>query len=323
MKQSRVPIAVRRMAAQHLESLRSSGIKNGMDRMYLGEDVTPIYRPDVEEPAYYEFEVRTSAGAKGAMGFIMVSANGHDHPIPHWNLDRPPVSAELKRAAKKERKKVSTIYKLDALAYVAEDDNEKMVGHIGQLPQFVRGLPDDLSGYEGRVASAVADVRGSMVTDDTKGDLPRHTLARKGSKAKGVDLVAPRDWKTAKRGYGSRYRPLLDHLAKKASPAWEVENAIREFGEGIHVGKTHTMALLHPKFDYEITGDGAKFVRAKVVKRPGGHSALELRARRTRRGKEVDLRVHITYGDRTKEDLLFFIVEPETPSETPIIAEEG
>jgi hypothetical protein len=45
------------MAAQHLESLRGSGIGYNVDDLYLGENVCPVYRPDIKGPAYYEFEV--------------------------------------------------------------------------------------------------------------------------------------------------------------------------------------------------------------------------------------------------------------------------
>jgi hypothetical protein len=54
---AKVPIELRRVAAQHLESLRGSGIGFNVDDLYLGDQVCPIYRPDVEGPAYYEFEV--------------------------------------------------------------------------------------------------------------------------------------------------------------------------------------------------------------------------------------------------------------------------
>src|SRR5438094_5554400 len=46
----------------------------------------PLYRPDIREPAYYEFPViRGSAGV--AAGFIVVSTGAHDYPIPQWSTN--------------------------------------------------------------------------------------------------------------------------------------------------------------------------------------------------------------------------------------------
>ena len=72
--------------------------------MYLGDEVTAIYRPDIEEVAYYEFEVRNSAEKDRTTGFIVVSAADHDHPISHWSLNNTPVSSRLAESAKKKRK---------------------------------------------------------------------------------------------------------------------------------------------------------------------------------------------------------------------------
>jgi hypothetical protein len=57
IKQKDVPVRLRRIVAQHLESIRQSKIGQNTQDLYLGEEVCPIYRPDLEKPAYYEFQV--------------------------------------------------------------------------------------------------------------------------------------------------------------------------------------------------------------------------------------------------------------------------
>ena len=43
-----VPLQVRRIAAQHLESLRGTVIMYGAEAAQLGDHAVPIYRPDIE-----------------------------------------------------------------------------------------------------------------------------------------------------------------------------------------------------------------------------------------------------------------------------------
>src|SRR5206468_1952728 len=57
-----VPLDVRRAAAQRLESIRGTGLGRGADAARLGREVCPIHRPDLDEVAYYEFELVVGAG---------------------------------------------------------------------------------------------------------------------------------------------------------------------------------------------------------------------------------------------------------------------
>ena len=121
---SQVPLAVRRRAAQHLESVRETEMGVNARRARLTDEVGTILRPDLPDIAYYEFEVAlgnpAGAGAPTS-GFIVVSAGTHDYPVPHWSFDVEPVSRRLDSLAQKSGKKVARLYRLDALSYVGED----------------------------------------------------------------------------------------------------------------------------------------------------------------------------------------------------------
>ena len=54
---SQVPLAVRRRAAQHLESVRETEMGVNARRARLTDEVGTILRPDLPDIAYYEFEV--------------------------------------------------------------------------------------------------------------------------------------------------------------------------------------------------------------------------------------------------------------------------
>ena len=62
--QARIPTPIRRRAAQHLESIRGTPMAPFGDGATLGNDVWPIYRPDLEEVAYYEFTVELGSKAR-------------------------------------------------------------------------------------------------------------------------------------------------------------------------------------------------------------------------------------------------------------------
>src|SRR5258706_5214935 len=180
---AKVPAPLRRKAAQHLESIRGTPMAPNAANASLGNEVWPIYRPDLEEAAYYEFSVelgsgpgrlvtsaaalsavlateRKTASARGkrtevtlkdptgasqssSRGFIVVSTGPHDFPIPHWSLDRPPVMGQLQASGEKAGE-IERIYRLDSLAYVAESKDGALVGRVGQMPGLVAGLPHDL-----------------------------------------------------------------------------------------------------------------------------------------------------------------------------------
>ena len=175
---SQVPPAVRRRAAQHLESVRETEIGVKARRGRLTADVGTILRPDLSDVAYYEFEV--DLGTSGS-GFIVVSAGRHDFPVPHWSFDTESVSRRLGAVAEKGGKTLARLYRLDALSYVGEDSSGQMVGQIGRLPMPVEGVPADLEQARGKITSTVA-APASKAPDDANGQDGKHTVTRTGAK---------------------------------------------------------------------------------------------------------------------------------------------
>lgn len=64
INQKEVPIKFRRIAAQHLESIRGTKLGQNTEDLYLADEVCPIFRPDLKEPAYYEFSVQKATREK-------------------------------------------------------------------------------------------------------------------------------------------------------------------------------------------------------------------------------------------------------------------
>jgi len=333
------------------------------DDLYLGDLVTPIYRPDVKGVAYYEFQVlkgtrrqfsrtdlvenvaKVNAVAAGGyaklyitpsldrakledglrvladsrvQGFIAVSTGPHDFPIPHWSLDHAPVSVALEARAKRKIKKV---YKLDALAYVAEDMKGLEVSSVGQRPFAVNGLPDNPSKHAGKISSVEpVDFGRDAGPDEAK--MHGSKMRKSGPRAPSLELKGFRSWASLKRGYKKTLGPLLEQLRARASESWAVELAVREFGEAIRGGQRRTFALLEPDAAVKVGGDGAKHVRVRIVRRPGDSAALELSCADRKFDREVQVEVEVRYGSGHKEELRFFLYSPDTPTRNPSTTEE-
>ncbi|MGH3973431.1 MAG: hypothetical protein ACRDS9_08895, partial [Pseudonocardiaceae bacterium] len=291
MSASGVPLAIRRRAAQHLESVRHTEIGVNARRARITDEVSPIFRPDMTEPAYYEFEV-----ALGAVrtGFIVVSAGRHDYPVPHWSFDSEPVSRRLDALAQESGKEIARIYKLDALSYVGEDLNGQLVGQIGQLPMPVKGLPADLEQARGRITSTVAAPVTKPADDSNAQDI-KHTMTRTGTKPPRIRFRPVSGWPELRDSYGTSLRPFLNELERRAVEAWAIDDLVAEFGEGIMVGRPHRVALLEPEAQAVLAGEAAHVVQLNRIEQPGVPAVLELSATSTPFDRESELDLMISY----------------------------
>ena len=312
---SQVPAAVRRRAAQHLESVRETEIGVNARRARLTDEVGTILRPDLTDVAYYEFEVDlgnpASTGSPGS-GFIVASAGAHDHPLPHWSFDAEPVSRRLDALADKSGKRIARLYKLDALSYVAEDGSGQMVAQVGQLPMPVEGVPADLEQARGRITSDVA-APDSKAADDSNAEDVKHTVTRTGAKPQRIRFRSVK-WPELRDSYAASFRPFLDELERRASEAWAIDDLVAEFGEGIMTGRPHRVALLEPQAKAVLTGEAAGVVQLKRIEKPGVPPVLELSAATTPFDREANLDLTISYASGTTERLSFFLVAPDTKS---------
>ncbi len=349
-----VPLDVRRRAAQHLESLRSADLAEA-DDLTVGDTAVPVYRPDLDGIAYYEFSLvrdahrgktlatcgytpastkkaRKDAAANdsdaranaGAVGFIIASADRHDFPVAHWSLDRlPPSMQVLQRgqadchceddASDDPKGNPARLYKLDTLAYVAESQAGDIVGTSGQQPALISGLPHSLEKYAGRISKSTASAAGGG-EEDIKSSPGEHTLER--SDADTPDIKLGGDdvgWEEYKKRYPDAFGPLLDALRRRAARTWDIEDAIAEFGEGILTGTRHRVALLD-EASISLRGEGARRVRATLEDNPNGPPTLVIDALNEPVQRETDLAVSIKYASGEQEELKFFLVSRDTPT---------
>lgn len=356
LEQSVAP-AIHRMAAQHLESIRGTPMAPHADRARIS-GVQPIYRPDLEEVAYYEFTVdlgvriqrlSTTLGVRGLaeletptirgksagseakavrlgasrqdrLGFIVVSTGSHDFPIPHWSLDRTPPSLQL--AAANGEGSIARLFKVDSLCYVAEAEDGALVSQIGQMPTLVSGLPHDLKRRRGSISTLSAEP-GGKAGNEEKAEAVEHRVKIDGEDPPKLEPVEVDGWPAFKERYGDLFGPFLDDLRRQAAPTWELQKLIDEMGEGIRVGDSLRIALIQPEAAIDLAGEGAQLIRADIDESSGVPTLVLEVPRALEVSQEVDLEVHIRYPDGVDEQLRFFLVSDRTPSNRRVPLGEG
>ena len=311
-----VPLDIRRRGARILESVHGTEMAPGGKGARLGDEACPVYRPDIQEVAYWELEVvgipeTTLVNTKGDpgrsdRGFIVLSTAQHDVPLPHFSLELAPPSRALEAMA--GQGKIARVVKLDSLCYAAEDQGGNLLGHLGNFPPKLSGLPNDLKSAGGTSSASAAP------TTPTNGDSrpAKYRLVRKGPKPPDMKMTGWDSWDETKKYYGAVYRLHLEALAKRAAESWELESFAMKFGEGIHQGDSLSVRLLK-KGKSSVRGDGAAAVTlSHDDRREPPAVLLEIGEPNTK--AEVEFELVIDYEDGTQEVLLFFIVPKGAPS---------
>jgi len=309
-KLDQVPLEIRRRAARHLEGIRGSSAAPRSKRAALGEAACPIYRLDLEEVAFWEIEIegiRTAARdpeRKGNdRGFIVLSTGRHDLPIPHWSVELEPPSRTLEAQAEN---RISRIVKADALAYVAEGEKGEYLSHVGQMPLRPTGLPK----APPRELVPSSFEAGPAQPSETDKEVEPLKPKRTGVRAPRPKLVKWDSWGQLRKGFASAYRPYLKALAAQAEEAWQVEDLVAKFGEGIHEGEKRVVPLLS-RGKASLSGDGADLVKMRMLEQG---PAVELTAGRSDERAEQSFDLDLSYDDGSSETLSFFVVPKGTPS---------
>lgn len=313
MKLQESPKDLWRRAAQKLESVRGTPMAPGAEGARLGDQACPVYRPDINGIAYWEFEIvglkataaREHEGRSSGSGFMLATAGKHDVPIPHWSVTAEPPSRALE--AKAGQGKVARIVKLDALAYAAEDANGAYLTHLGQFPVQIAGVPADPAVLQG-ISTATATPATPSKDDSKPVELK---VARSGSVVPKLQVAPWKSWPEAVRSYAKAYQPQLAALAAHAAPMWAIEDLLAKFGEGIHEGQQLTVPLLQAG-KASLAGDGAKFVKLALLNRQP--PAVTLAALASGTQGEASFQLVLSYADGTSETLNFFVVPKGTPS---------
>ena len=306
---SGVPLDARRRAAQHLEEVRNTDAAPTWRHATLGETIRPLYRPDIHAPAYYEFPV-VDAGDQSPLGFIIVSTGKHDYPIPHWAYDGIPITQQLEQLAADKGEHAVKFYKLDALAYAAENSDGERVATRSDQPLKITGL--DPAWIDNPSAVIESDwIPNLALLDDADANQITGTYTVTGpTPPPNLHFSAWESWGALKAGYTASYGVLLDALRRDASASWAAEAADRDHGHLLHKGETVTLPLLFSGPNVTFSGQGAHDIRFRVIPRSGLPSLLEVTAARSIQGEVIPLAAVVAYANGVSETIHFLIVDP-------------
>ena len=97
----------------------------------LADQAYPIYRPDLDSVAYYEFPV-VSGDRDYPTGFMLLATGPHDYRVVQWSTEGRSNAELLLNQAKRKKKAVSRIYLIDVFSFVAEDSSANVIATLGQ-----------------------------------------------------------------------------------------------------------------------------------------------------------------------------------------------
>lgn len=249
-----VPEAVQRRAIQFLEELRGGDLAPEWQDARVNPEARILYRPDMQEVAYYEFTVEkpTDTGYEPA-GYIQLASGDHDYVMTQWDVSGMSPTQELAELAPLGIV-LTEFYKLDALSYAAEYEELTAIGlavkaddviNLGDLPGRIEGL----AAIPQEPAELMGDSNDSEDNEVHEGpeELP---------------LLEQEDWDSwaaLKAGYTEEYAPMLASLKQRASKAWELQDNLSQQGESLIKGDVRIVHGLPSQTlsAINVTGTGA------------------------------------------------------------------
>jgi hypothetical protein len=313
-----VPLDFQRRAAQFIEDVRGSNLAPGWETARLGTRARPLYRPDLSGAAYYEFSVVAldpKTGLTVDAGYLILAAGGHDFPIAHWNYQgQSPTQRLEQRAAASGASGELKFYKLDSLAYAAEDSRGQMVATSTTKLTKVLGMTSSMLEQQDANAESIWTPNKQTASDD---EIAGNTtaggqLTTSGPTGSPLDLDTWGSWAELKSGYQASYGVLAEALRREASTDWQVEQMVAESGESLRKGTTRPLPLLAEQAQFQVSGSGAPYIQAKLVARTGLPSLYQITARTSAPDETLPFEVSIRYADGQAELLKFVIVPANT-----------
>ncbi len=183
----------------------------------------------------------------------------------------------------------------------------KYLSHIGQFPLQIADQQGAAATVRG-ISTAISKPKEPSKDDSAPAP---HILQSLGANVQPLKVAAWTSWPTARESYTANYKIHLDALKSRAAAAWQVEDLISRFGEGIHEGDRLQVSLLKPG-NAAVAGEGAAHVKMSLVDRLPPTVSLETVPVDAK--KEASFELVISYADGTSEKLQYFVVPKGTPS---------
>lgn len=308
LKPDPVPLRAHRLAASLLELSRNQGETQALETARLGDSVVPLYRPDIDGVAYYEFHLFDQEDKPS--GYIIVTNGRHDHPIPNWNFEGSPLTTLLKQRAAENGDEATRFYKLDTLFYVAEDQKGREVSFLGNRIAGIKGLEEDMLDKNGIVSAYTGthDDPDFEKAEDANAGSFEQRLQIDGDVVE-FEFFGWEDWRDLKKDFAKAFSVQLGVLRENAARNWEIDDRAEESGEGLRIGQRYPVAILHPLQDWYLSDSKVtEFVDFSVEDRGDHPSVIWLDVKKAPERGEVVFDLELAYANELTEKLRFAVV---------------
>ncbi len=314
-----------RRAAQLLEDARNTGMAPGWEQARLGPRVRALYRPDIEGPAYYEFQVLRPPEDTPA-GFIVLATGAHDYPVAHWNFEGDTITDQMLKGVDLQRGAQGfdvRFYKLDTLAYAVEDANGTLLTTLGGPVVKVSGIdPADLDKPVELTHARWRPLQTALDDEQAPG-VDGELIITGPTPPPSLEITGWESWKALKEGYAQTYGYYTKALREEAARAWQAEEERMREGDILRKGDVYPVAILRELADFAIRGEGASLVDANIRPREGLPPVLELTVLDEEPGQSIPFSVEIWYADSTQERIPFRIAAPAATMYIPLVADRA
>ncbi|MEF8791614.1 MAG: hypothetical protein V5A61_15920 [Haloarculaceae archaeon] len=291
-----VSIELHRRAARLIERVRGTDAAPGWEAARLRDVAYPYRRPDLDGVAYYEFGVDPE-------GFIVLSTDVHGFPVAHWNPVGPSPSRRLEARARESGGSVSRRYKLDTLAYAAENEAGERVAAVGPPVYRIVGMRREWLDAEPPVSRTFVAPREAVRSDAEVDEELEYAIEHSGPEV-AVEFEPWASWEELKAGYAESYGVLNAAISRAARKEWAVHRQRAE--RGIEIDSPYRLALLFPDTQYDVRGEGAEFVRVEVLDRGELPPVLEI-VPTSDLAEPVPFAVELFYPDGRREVVRFLV----------------
>jgi hypothetical protein len=285
-----LPIDVHRRAVAFMELERERPASKWVTAR-LAERALPMFRPGDASPTYYELRVIDPEGHP--LGYFVLSAGDHDHPVPIAVEEGVPSSHELALQIE-DGQAVTRVHFFSAVSMVAEGARGQALARFGGLPpKIVAADPAWLELSDEARAS-----RSSWNPNpDGTGRLEEKAPERR------IELGNWRSWEELRRDYAENYAVSHEIMRRNAADDWESMRHSSSLAEGLAPGRFRELPLLSRGGAHiRVEGAGTRYARVERFERQlEGDEALAVFVDAVEGDDVYPLDLHFEYADGSAE----------------------
>jgi hypothetical protein len=302
-----VPVALNKRARQFVEDMRYESAAARWKDARLDTKVIKLYRPDLDDVAFYEFSLINSRGEK--VGYVTLSNGEHEQPVAGWADEGISPGEQLIREAEGNGAVPARVYKLNEVTYVVEDASGQVVSQNGSLPLKIVG--QRLEWLDQNVEpTTIESFTNVQDGSDESGSIPEQQVKVTGDTESHFTLEPWASWQELKAGYAESYAVMNEWTRRTAAFDWKVERALTENGEALFADEVASFAAASENIlSVRVIRGNPNLIKAEITPREAISPVIKV-ASNTPPQEEMPFEILVDYGTTT--DLIKVTILPES-----------